>query len=478
MGVVAVGLPAPSFQWQLNGSNIAGATGASLTLTNVQPNAAGVYTVVAANASGLATSRPVNLTVTIAPTITTQPVSQTVVAGGTASFTVVATGSPAPTYQWQFQGASLTVATSATLTLTNVQTANAGSYDVVVSSAAGHTTSNVAVLTVGTPVTITEQPVSVSVPVGGSASFTMGASGTGLTYQWSFNGTGLTDGNGISGSTTATLMLANVQAANAGTYAATVTSSGVNTTSSPATLALLTGNSAAHAVNGSGFGYVAGQTVTITNTISYTGTATSLGWSVLLPNGWSFASSGGNAGDVGPTAGDSSELDWAWTNPPSSPVTFTYTLNVPAGSSGPQTVTALVILRLGGSPVETLAQPDPLVVPQLLYYAADENRDGKISLLELTRVIELYNTHYGTTRTGAYTDHTGTEDGFAPDTTRSTSQTVSLSQYHSADENQDGKISLLELTRLIELYNYHNGTTRTGQYHAQAGTEDGFASGP
>jgi len=52
--------------------------------------------------------------------------------------------------------------------------------------------------------------------------------------------------------------------------------------------------------------------------------------------------------------------------------------------------------------------------------------------------------------------------------------------YHSADTNHDGKLSLLELTRVIELYNYRVGTSRTGQYHVQTSppTEDGFAPGP
>ena len=50
--------------------------------------------------------------------------------------------------------------------------------------------------------------------------------------------------------------------------------------------------------------------------------------------------------------------------------------------------------------------------------------------------------------------------------------------YHSADTDHNGKLSLLELTRVIELYNTRVGTSRTGQYHVQAGTEDGFAPGP
>ena len=49
---------------------------------------------------------------------------------------------------------------------------------------------------------------------------------------------------------------------------------------------------------------------------------------------------------------------------------------------------------------------------------------------------------------------------------------------HSADTNRDFQISLMELTRVIELYNYRSGSIRTGQYRLKAGSEDGFEPGP
>jgi hypothetical protein len=49
---------------------------------------------------------------------------------------------------------------------------------------------------------------------------------------------------------------------------------------------------------------------------------------------------------------------------------------------------------------------------------------------------------------------------------------------HTADTNRDGRIGLLELTRVIELYNYRSGGSRTGQYKPKSGTEDGFDPGP
>jgi hypothetical protein len=86
--------------------------------------------------------------VTVAPTITTQPASQTVNAGANVSFTVVASGTAPLSYQWQKNGTSISDATSATLTLSSVTTDSAGSYTVRVSNTAGSVTSAAATLTV------------------------------------------------------------------------------------------------------------------------------------------------------------------------------------------------------------------------------------------------------------------------------------------------------------------------------------------
>lgn len=84
----------------------------------------------------------------VAPVITTQPSSVTVTAGGSANFSVVATGDGTLTYQWSFAGAPISGATSATLTLNNVQSASAGFYSAVVTNAGGSVTSNSATLIV------------------------------------------------------------------------------------------------------------------------------------------------------------------------------------------------------------------------------------------------------------------------------------------------------------------------------------------
>jgi sugar lactone lactonase YvrE len=84
------------------------------------------------------------------PTITAQPQSQSITAGGSVQFLVSASATPAPTYQWQFNGAAISGATMANHRIAAVKASDAGSYTVVVSNAYGSTTSSVATLTVGT----------------------------------------------------------------------------------------------------------------------------------------------------------------------------------------------------------------------------------------------------------------------------------------------------------------------------------------
>ncbi len=91
-------------------------------------------------------------------------------------------------------------------------------------------------------------------------------------------------------------------------------------------------------------------------------------------------------------------------------------------------------------------------------------------------MIELYNSRLGSVRTGRYLVQPGTEDGFAPDLVSASNQT--LTRFHSADSDHNSQINLTELLRVIELYNYRTGSVRTGKYHIQPGTEDGFAPGP
>jgi uncharacterized delta-60 repeat protein len=112
------------------------------------------------------------------PVILDQPASQSASAGSNVTFSVTAEGSQPLGYQWLFNGTNLNGATNSSLTLTNVQWAQAGNYAVSVSNANGSITSSNAVLTVLSPPVITTQPVSYTTVVGTTASFTVAASGT------------------------------------------------------------------------------------------------------------------------------------------------------------------------------------------------------------------------------------------------------------------------------------------------------------
>ncbi|MBI2516651.1 MAG: immunoglobulin domain-containing protein [Opitutae bacterium] len=87
----------------------------------------------------------------IGPSFTTVPASQTVNAGSSTTFSVTATGTPAPTYQWHFNGTAISGATSSSLSLANVRASDAGDYTVVATNDLGSVTSAKATLTVNTP---------------------------------------------------------------------------------------------------------------------------------------------------------------------------------------------------------------------------------------------------------------------------------------------------------------------------------------
>ncbi len=151
--VSASGTAPISYQWRKNTVNISGATANSYTTpaTSAADNGA-KFDVVVSNSAGSMTSSQATLTVNstpVAPTITTQPANQTVTAGQTATFSVVAAGTAPLTYQWQKNGSVISGATAASYTTPVTTTADSGElFRVVVSNSAGNVTSNSASLTV------------------------------------------------------------------------------------------------------------------------------------------------------------------------------------------------------------------------------------------------------------------------------------------------------------------------------------------
>jgi hypothetical protein len=149
----------------------------------------------------------------IAPSITTEPADQAVTAGGTATFSVVATGSAPLSYQWQKGGVDIAGGTLSSYTTPATILADDGSrFRVRVSNSAGTATSRVATLTVtatGAP-SITQQPAAKSVKVGQTATFTVVAAGTTpLNYRWQKNGVNITGATSSSYTTTATTLADN-----------------------------------------------------------------------------------------------------------------------------------------------------------------------------------------------------------------------------------------------------------------------------
>lgn len=191
--VTATGTPKLSYQWKKNGANISTGTSATFSISSALSTSAGSYSVVVTNPAGSVTSGVANLTVNTPVNITKQPVSLSVDAGTLATFSVTATGTAPLSYQWFKDGSTLSGGTSASLDLANVQSVNAGSYNVVVTNPAGSVSSGSASLKVSTPPYIIVQPGSLTVTAGTSATLSVTAGGVGpFTYQWLRNGVNLT----------------------------------------------------------------------------------------------------------------------------------------------------------------------------------------------------------------------------------------------------------------------------------------------
>jgi hypothetical protein len=153
------------------------------------------------------------------------PASLSLYLGGTATFTVVATGTNTVSYQWRKNGSklsdggSISGTTTPSLTINNVSAGDAGSYDVVVSLGSNSLTSQAATLTVSVAIFSQQTtPAAMMLYPGRTASFTAVVQGTGTTYQWQKNGSALSDGGKFSGTTTTNLVISNVSAGEVGSY--------------------------------------------------------------------------------------------------------------------------------------------------------------------------------------------------------------------------------------------------------------------
>jgi len=250
-----------SYQWYeipsggTIGSVISGAVSSSYTTPAVDSsyNATQYYAEVSDSCGSALDSTKATLTVltgNVPPTITIQPSGVSVAEGDTASFTVVASGTPTLTYQWyripagSLTGTLISGATSASYTVPASATTTSNDQDayyVIVSNSYGQAVSQHAPLAVGSGILlqITGQPATVYVNAGAPASFTVTASSTlPLTYQWYEAAPGSSTFTAISGATDATYTLDSTVSTETGSVFKVVVSNGTTSsvTSSSASL--------------------------------------------------------------------------------------------------------------------------------------------------------------------------------------------------------------------------------------------------
>jgi beta-galactosidase len=231
--VAASGSGTLSYQWSVNGSQVAGATGTTYKTpaTTLAQNGESVsVTISSTSGLGPVISNPVTLTVSTPATvaITTQPASQVAVVGQSATLTVVATGSPQLNYAWYNNGAQVQSGSQNTYTTPVLAAAGTQSFYVIVSNPLGQVQSNTAVLTVGAPipVSITTSPVGEIVAVNQPVQFTAVVAGSApYTYQWQFTLAGGSPIILVSNTQTSNIISFTIPAmssANVGAYTVTV----------------------------------------------------------------------------------------------------------------------------------------------------------------------------------------------------------------------------------------------------------------
>jgi hypothetical protein len=221
LSVTATG-SALSYQWRkgpvnlLNTGNVSGATTASLVINpaNLADVAANYNVVITGTCAPSSTSANAALVVNSEPSITVQPVTATVCAAGSASLSVTATGSSL-SYQWRkgtvnlVNAGNVSGATTASLVINPANLADvAANYNVVITgTCAPSSTSANAALVVNSVPSITVQPVTATVCAAGSASLSVTATGSALSYQWRKGTVNLINTGNVSGATTASLVI-------------------------------------------------------------------------------------------------------------------------------------------------------------------------------------------------------------------------------------------------------------------------------
>lgn len=274
-------------------------TSVTATVSGLASLAAGTYTItITGTAGSVVRTRDLQITINpgAAPTITTQPSAVTSCAGSNVSFTVAATG--ATGYQWQVSTdggtnyTNISGATTATLSLNAIAaTLNNNRYRVVVAGQCGSAVSNAAQLTVQTAPAISAQPQSATLCLGSNATFSVTASGTGLSYQWQLSTDAGANFSNISGATNASLTVNSITTAmNNNRYRVIVSGTCPSpATSSAATLTVVSPPTVATSP--------ASTAICATGNVTFTASSTSPGvlyqWQVSTDGGANYSSIAG-----------------------------------------------------------------------------------------------------------------------------------------------------------------------------------------
>lgn len=247
LAIAASGSGLLSYQWSLDGTALAGATGPILNLSNISALNTGAYSVTVSNSVGSVTSSVAQVMLLGAPAIAQPVAAVSTVAGNAATFSVTATGDNLR-YLWMRDGLAIAGATSSSYTIANPTIADNGAvFRVIVYNGAGIVLSQSVVLTVAALPTFIAQPADASTTAGGAATFSVTAQNA-ASLRWQRNGIDLVDGTDasgtvIGGTSSSSLTLSSTAASWSGSqFRALATASGGSATvgSNAATLTVTT----------------------------------------------------------------------------------------------------------------------------------------------------------------------------------------------------------------------------------------------